>query len=311
MSFRVGFMRAAALQPPAATLRASRRIDTLFRFPDLCRIGVGGGDGSSNAQAIVLSSDDDDDDGAGDDGAGDNADGGGAQAAAEASTEIPASELTRALSVKQSGIVDGQPGLFSTAAIPANSFVCIYAYDRVLTDEEVYELSTAERDAAARYAVMGPAADKTLIIDLPITDRALHVAAFANEPLQGGAANLALHAERVTISNGSVYFVVALYTCDAPVSAGTELTWNYGSSYASVRSSEGYAAGLACTSKEPLEPPLETVVERILDTRGAAVAGILYKMDSVSSSQSDDSSYSEELRAPERRRVQPRRAARS
>jgi hypothetical protein len=103
-----------------------------------------------------------------------------------------------------------------------------------------------------------------------------------------------------------------LDTCDAPVAAGTELTWHYGSSYQSVRDREGYTAGRARTSKEPLNPPLERVVERILATRGDDAAGILHRLVDTSSSNSDssDGEYCEQRPCEEQpRRVQPKRTA--
>ena len=227
-------------------------------------------------------------------------------------TDVEGTCLSRALRIQESGIVPGQPGLYCPVLIPANTFVCVYAYNRILSDSEVAAMSVAERDAVSRYAVTGPAPDRTLIIDVPIGNASKHVAAFANEPSENEDANMALHAERVSISDGRTYFVVVLYTCDAPVAAGTELTWHYGSSYQSVRDKEGYKAGRARTSKEPLNPPLERVVERILAARGDDVAGILHRLVDTSSSDSDesDAEYREQRPCEKQpRRVQPKRTA--
>jgi hypothetical protein len=272
------------------------RIDAMLRFTtaQLCRVGVGGG--GSSSEPIVLSSDDESE--------------GAPAPPVVPATDVSASTLRRALRIQESGIVRGQPGLFSVQSIPANTFVCVYVYDRVLSDAQVYAMSVAKRAEVARYAVAGPTPEQTLIINMPITDPVKHVAAFANEPLDGETANMSLHAERVTIADGRTYYVVALYTCDAPVAAGSELTWNYGGSYASIRSAEGYRAGRGCTSKEPLDPPLEEVVSRIVSARGDDLTGILYPLGDASSSESDssDGEYVERgLHAQQPRRVQPRR----
>ena len=138
--------------------------------------------------------------------------------------DVPASELSIALRIQESGIVPGQPGLYTMQMIPANTFVCCYVFDRVMTDEEIAALPTDRRAAVARYAVAAPV-DKTLIIQVPIVDRTRFVAAMANEPASSQAANMALHAEEVALPDGRVYYVVALYSCDAPIPAGAELTW--------------------------------------------------------------------------------------
>ena len=263
---------------------------TTEQLASRCGIGVSGGGSSSDP--IVLSSDDEE---------------GPPAPSSPTATDVPSSALSRALRIQQSNIVSGQPGLFTIQPIPANTFVCVYVYDRVLSDAQVYTMPTEERAAAARYAVAGPAPHQTLIVDLPITDRVKHVAAFANEPLDGQTANMALHAERVTIADGSQYYVVALYTCDNSVSAGTELTWNYGRSYASIRSSERYNAGRGCTSREPLEPELESIVQRIVTER-VDFGGVLYHLADGSSSESGESDDEYLGRAPPQpRRVQPRR----
>ena len=82
----------------------------------------------------------------------------------------------------------------------------------------------------------------------------------------------------------------------------------YGRSYDPVREQERYTAGRACTSKEPLDPPLDEVVQRIVTARGDNVEGILYKLEDESeSSDSSDSDYKGRA-GSQQRRVQPRRA---
>ena len=137
---------------------------------------------------------------------------------------VPASDLSIGLTIKESTVIPGQPGLFATSAIPANSFIALYRYSRVMTDAQLSALPAAPRDAISRYAVAGPRPHLTLVIDPPITDRANRLAAMANEPSSSQAANMALHTEEVALDTGTFY-VVALYSCDAPIPAGAELTW--------------------------------------------------------------------------------------
>jgi len=222
--------------------------------------------------------------------------------------DAPASDLCVALRIDESGIVPGQPGVYAVADLPANTLVTVYTYDRVVNQATLDAMRDAPRNAVDRYAVQGPDPDVTFILDVPV-DRQKHVGALFNEPPEGSAANMALHAERVALDNGDVFHVLALYTCDAPVSAGAELTWFYGRSYEAVRRKEGYQAGLPCSSKEPLTPPLEEVVQRVVAARGDAVDGILYKIDDDdSSSDSSDDDYQGRA-GPQARRVQPRRGA--
>jgi hypothetical protein len=229
-------------------------------------------------------------------------------------TPVAASPLSIALTIKESRVVPGQPGLFSAAAIPPNTFVTIYRWDRALTAHELESMPPARRSALERYAVAGPR-DLTLVADPPLDARSGSAAAAlrANEPLESGSANLALHAE-VVAHGADLWYVVALYSCDAPIAANTELTWNYGTAYQPVRRREAYRPGRACTSREPLDPPLEALVATILTAQGAAgVHGILLRVEEESTdTKSDDSDYVELRRqAPQRRRVQPRRGGTS
>jgi len=220
---------------------------------------------------------------------------------------VPASDLRLALQVRESRIVAGQPGLFSTTPIPANSLVTVYTYSRAVLPSELLAMGNTRRDAVNRYAVEGPNA-LTFILNLPV-DYATHPAAAANEPADGTSANMSLHVEQVSLPNGDVYHLLALYTCNAAVAGNTELTWHYGRSYREIRTKERYSAGRPCTSKDPLSPSLEDLAQRIVAARGAdGVDGILWKLDDDSSS-SDSSD--EEFRGrgePQARRVQPRRA---
>lgn len=222
------------------------------------------------------------------------------------SADVPPSDLRLALRIGESSVVPGQPGVFAVADIPANSLVTVYTYDQVVNTAMLDAMSDAPRDAVNRYAVAGPGPDVTFILDVPVDQR--HVGAFANEPPAGKAANMALHAEIVALPNGDVFYVLALYTCNEAVSSGTELVWSYGKSYEAVRQKEGYAAGRPCTSKDPLEPSLEDVVQRIVAARAGKVGGILYNFEDEDES-SDSSDYAYQGRAEvQPRRVQPRRA---
>lgn len=219
---------------------------------------------------------------------------------------VPASDISGQLVIKESRIVPGQPGLFTKNDLPPNSFVCVYVYDLVLTGAQMRALSNPRSDAVSKYAVAGPRG-LTLVIDTPTT--AKHVAAFANEPGHGNMANMQLHADIVTTSNGLSYFGVALYTCNTPVIAGSELTWNYGPSYQPVRVREHYSAGGSCVSIYPLSPPIDYIFEHIVTTRGVdGVDGILLRMDTESSSDGSDSDYRGQS-APQKRRVMPPRTS--
>ena len=83
--------------------------------------------------------------------------------------------------------------------------------------------------------------------------------------------------------------------------------WNYGDSYQPVRHGERYRAGQLCKSMEALNPPIDSVVSRILANRGAdGVDGILLKVEDGSSSSDSNSDYSP---IQQRRRVQQRQTS--
>lgn len=309
----------------AALVRQPSRVDCMLRFStaqlcaQLSRLSTErprgvplGALGDSSDQPIELSDDDrevidlitDDEE----EPAAPAAQSGAGSSSSNASVEsidVPSSDLRVALRVGESGVVPGQPGVYAIADLPANSLVTVYTYDRVVNEATLQAMGDARRNAVNRYAVQGPEPDVTFILDTPVDRK--HVGALFNEPAAGSAANMALNAERVALADGDVYFVLALYTCNAPVSAGEELVWFYGRSYEAVREQERYTAGRACTSKEPLDPPLEEVVQRVVAARGDNVEGILYKLDDDESSDSSDSAYQGRA-GPQQRRVQPRRA---
>ena len=209
--------------------------------------------------------------------------------------DVPASDLNPyPLRIQQSEI--GQPGLFTRDGIPANTFVCAYVHDRVISNVELNRLSPDERNSLSRYAVAGPSPGETLLVNLPIDDFRRHVAAFANEPRFGETANMTLYAERVSVEEGTFY-LVALYTCNAAVPANTELTWNYGKDYEQVREAEAYQAGDACA--DALHPDDNDLIEdrqrrvhTILKARPRNLDGVLIRIEDASSADTSDESYS-------------------
>ena len=208
---------------------------------------------------------------------------------------VPASDLNPyPLRIQQSEI--GQPGLFTPDGIPANTFVCAYVHDRVISNVELNRLSPEERKPLSRYAVAGPSPGETLLVKLPIDDVQRRVAAFANEPRFGKTANMTLYAERVSVEEGTFYFV-GLYTCNADVPANTELTWNYGKDYEQVREAEAYRAGDACA--DALHPDDTDLIEdrqqrvhTILKARPGNLDGVLIRIEDASSAETSDESYS-------------------
>ena len=227
--------------------------------------------------------------------------------------DYEASDLRVALQVKESGVIPGEPGLFAVKDLPPNSLVTVYTYDRVVDQASLNVMSDSKLDAVNRFAMEGATRDLTLILNIPVNSK--HAGAFANEPSKGTnqSSNMSLHSEKVSLPNGDTWHVVALYTCDASVRAGEELLWNYGRNYEPTRKKEGYEAAKGCASLEPLNPPIEEVVARILSTRGedeGDLEGILYKMDPESSSDedSDDEAFRPRGRTrPQKTRVLPAR----
>lgn len=221
--------------------------------------------------------------------------------------DIPGSELRVALQIKESEIIPGQPGLYSTSQIFPNSLVAVYTYDNVVTPGDFLKKSDAHRAAINRYAVDAPG-NLTFTLNVPV-DYAKHPAAAANEPAKDTVANMNMQAEDVSLASGSTYHVVALYSCNAVIETGTELTWTYGKTYQSIRDQEEYTEGGPCASKGELLPSLDEVVQHIVIKRGeGGVKGILLKEDSDSDDDSD-SSYGEDRgrKDAQSRRVQPRR----
>ena len=232
--------------------------------------------------------------------------------------DIPASELRAQLQVRESGIVPSQPGLFAVRDVPANTLVSAYTFDRAVSEHTLLAMSDKRRKGVSRYAVEGPDG-VTFILNLPV-DGQTHPAAMSNEPLDGKNANMQLHGQRVFQADGSGHFILALYTCNSAVVAGTELTWNYSKSYQQVRDEERYSAGIPCRSKEPLSPSMEKVVNRVLEARGEGGAdGVLYPVapwvaqeEELRSEHDADSDYEERgrVRPQQPRRQQPQRKQR-
>ena len=171
------------------------------------------------------------------------------------------------------GLTLKEPGLFTSVAIPAGAFVCIYTGSFFLT-EEFEGLPRTQRDQLSRYATEVAQHDVTIAPPVDATtgkvDFLLHPAAAANEPNASGEANAFTQASVVEIvgSDGELhaYLVACIFTCRA-VAAGGEVLWNYGDGYEAQRRDAGYDAGSAC--------PDELIDERRLPSMRRRVEAIL------------------------------------
>ena len=154
------------------------------------------------------------------------------------------------------GSVLGEPGLFTSAAIPAGAFVAFYT-GTFFTRDEFVSLPDDEHEALSRYAVE---VEKHGVIVSPIADYGpennkinftRHAAAAMNEPSTSGESNIFVQASVVeTMWLGEIhsYIVFCMFTCSR-VEAGQELLWNYGDGYQSIRERAGYEAGSSCTDE--------------------------------------------------------------
>ena len=191
-----------------------------------------------------------------------------------------------------------EPGLFTSRAIPAGAFVCIYTGTHYSTDD-FDSLPPARRDALSKYAVevdshaltIAPTIDEAGRVDLT-----LHAAAAANEPSASSAANSFAQSSVVELLGSDAeihsYLVVCVYTCSA-IPAGGEVLWNYGAGYESLRRTLGYTAGQRCTEaaiRSVRLPSPRGRVEAIL-ADGRRVNDAIFEIELSSSSDTSDSEW--------------------
>ena len=195
-----------------------------------------------------------------------------------------------------------EPGLFTTEALPAGSFVCMYT-GTFRSSREYESLPTQRRNQLERYAVEVDAHNVVLTPEVNVTTGKVnfrrHPAAAANEPSASRLANAFTQASAVEAygedSEPSAYLIVCLFTC-RPVAAGGEILWNYGEGYDELRQRAGYAAGQSCPEEmiDVLSLPEQNArVEATLAMGGARAQEALYPLADYESSQ--DSSGDEWL----------------
>ena len=156
-----------------------------------------------------------------------------------------------------SGSLLGEPGLFTSIAIPAGAFVAFYT-GTFFTRDEFMGLPDVERRALSRYAVE---VEKHCVLVSPIADAGpnrndinftLHAAAAMNEPNSSSQANVFAQAsvvEAIGLDAEIHSFVVfCIFTCSR-IDAGDELLWNYGDGYEAIREHVGYEAGSPCADE--------------------------------------------------------------
>ena len=197
--------------------------------------------------------------------------------------------------------------MFTSRAIPAGAFVCIYTGTHYSTDD-FDSLPLARRDALSKYAVevdshaltIAPTIDAAGRVDLT-----LHAAAAANEPSASSAANSFAQSSVVELLGSDAeihsYLVVCVYTCSA-IPAGGEVLWNYGAGYESLRRTLGYTVGQRCTEaaiNSVRLPSPRGRVEAIL-ADGRRVNDAIFEIELSSSSDASDSEWLP--RGPVRRR---------
>ena len=187
-----------------------------------------------------------------------------------------------------SGSLLGEPGLFTSIAIPAGAFVAFYT-GTFFTRDEFMGLPDVERRALSRYAVE---VEKHGVLVSPIADTGtdrdhinftLHAAAAMNEPNASGEANVFAQASVVeAIGNDAEihsFVVFCIFTCSR-IEASEELLWNYGDGYQSIREHVGYEVGSPCADELidslRLPSPRSRVLAILQDGRRAADA--LYEL---------------------------------
>ena len=195
-----------------------------------------------------------------------------------------------------------EPGLFTTEALPAGTFVCMYT-GTFRSSREYESLPTKRRNQLERYAVEVDAHDVVITPDVNVLTGKVnfrrHPAAAANEPSASRLANAFTQASVVEAygqdSEPSAYLIVCLFTC-RQVAAGGEILWNYGEGYGELRQHAGYAAGQSCPEEiiGLLSLPEQNArVEATLAMGGARAQEALYPLADSHSSQ--DSSGDEWL----------------
>jgi hypothetical protein len=186
------------------------------------------------------------------------------------------------------GSLLGEPGLFTSEAIPAGAFVAFYT-GAFFTRDEFMGLPEAKREALSRYTVE---VEMHNVLVSPIADAGpdrnhinftLHAAAAMNEPNASDEANVFAQASVVeAIGNDDElhsYVVFCIFTCSR-IEAGEELLWNYGDGYQPIRDHVGYGAGSPCADELVdslrLSSPHSRVMDILRDGRRAADA--LYEL---------------------------------
>jgi hypothetical protein len=205
-----------------------------------------------------------------------------------------------------------EPGLFTTEALPAGSFLCMYT-GTFRSSSEYEGLPTGRRDQLSRYAVEVDAHDVVITPEVNVTTGRVnfrrHPAAAANEPSASRLANAFTQASVVEAygedSEPSAYLIVCLFTC-RQVAAGGEILWNYGEGYRELRQHAGYAAGQSCPEEllDLLALPAQNArVEATLAMGGARAQEALYPLaDSHSSQDSSGDEWLPVKRVSRRRR---------
>ena len=186
------------------------------------------------------------------------------------------------------GSLLGEPGLFTSEAIPAGAFVAFYT-GAFFTRDEFMGLPDAKRQALSRYAVE---VEKHGVLVSPIADAGpnrthinftLHAAAAMNEPNASGEANVFAQASVVEAFGNDdelhSFVVFCIFTCSR-IEASEELLWNYGDGYQSIREHAGYEVGSPCADELidslRLPSPRSRVLAILQDGRRAADA--LYEL---------------------------------
>ena len=193
-----------------------------------------------------------------------------------------------------------EPGLFTTDAIPAGAFVCMYT-GTFRAGIEFQNLPTARRDQLSRYAVEVDAHDVVITpevnVALGTVNFKRHPAAAANEPASSKLANAFTQASVVEAYGADAelrsYLIVCIFTCRA-VARHHEILWNYGEGYEELRQHAGYAAGLSCPDQlidQLVLPPQNARVEAILARGGARANEALYELVDSSSQDSSDGEW--------------------
>ena len=197
-----------------------------------------------------------------------------------------------------SGSLLGEPGLFTSVAIPAGAFVAFYT-GTFFTHDEFMGLPDVERQALSRYAVE---VEKYGVLVSPIADAGpdrndidfiLHAAAAMNEPNSSSQANVFAQASVVEVIGLDAeihsFVVFCIFTCSR-IEAGEELLWNYGDGYESIRERAGYKAGRPCPDLliDGLRLPSPRGRVEVILRDGRRVADALYELALSGSDSSGD-----------------------